>query len=132
MAATAARIDPPQRRVLIVDDDHAVCDLVTEMLQLYGYEIDCVATDREAMHRMASGDPPDVVILDVNLGPGVTGFDLGRYARSLRPDFPVVYVSGQSSRASFKANGVPGSVFVEKPFTADELVDAVEIALADD
>lgn len=132
MAAAAARFVSTQRRILVVDDDHGICELVTEMLAQQGYELECVGSDREAHQRLSSGEPLDAVILDVNLGPGVTGFDLARYARTLRSDFPVVYISGQASRANFKTYGVPGSTFVEKPFTADELIDAVEIALADD
>src|SRR3569623_3142968 len=130
MAAAAARFVSTERRILVVDDDRSICELVCEMLSLHGYELECVASDHEAHRRLTSDDTFDAVILDVNLGPGVTGFDLARYARSLRPDFPVIYISGQASHANFKMHGVPGSTFVEKPFTAEELIDAVEIALA--
>jgi len=132
MAAAAARFSSTQRRILVVDDDHSICELVSEMLSMHGYDLECVASDRAAHQRLTSDRTLDAVILDVNLGPGVTGFDLARYARTLRSDFPVIYISGQASHGNFKTYGVPGSTFVEKPFTVDELIDAVEIALADD
>lgn len=130
MAAAAARFVQVTRRLLVVDDDAAVCELMAEMLAEHGFELDCVGSDRQAFARLAS-EPFDGLLLDVNLGPGVTGFDLARFARSLRADFPVVYVSGEASRESFKTFGVPGSTFVAKPFTVEELIDAVEIAIAD-
>lgn len=131
MAAAAARFVQVSRRLLVVDDDAAICELMGEMLAEFGFELDCVASDRDAFARLTS-EPYDGLVLDVNLGPGVTGFDVARFARSLRADFPVVYVSGEATRDSFKTFGVPGSTFVAKPFTLEELLDAVEIAIADE
>lgn len=130
MAAAAARFVTETRRLLVVDDDAEICELLRDILADEGFDLDCVGSDREAFSRLTE-EAYDGLLLDVNLGAGVTGFDLARFARSLRPDFPVVYVSGEASRASFKTFGVPGSTFVAKPFTQDELLDAVEIAIAD-
>ncbi|MFC3069839.1 response regulator [Phenylobacterium soli] len=131
MAAAAARFVQVSRRLLVVDDDNAICELLADILSEEGFALDCVGTDREAFARLTDVSY-DGLVLDVNLGPGVTGFDVARFARSLRSDFPVVYISGEASRASFKTFGVPGSTFVAKPFSRDELLDAVEIAIADE
>lgn len=131
MAAAAARFVQAARRLLVVDDDAEICEVLADMLGEFGFELDCVASDRDAFARLSS-EAYDGLVLDVNLGPGVTGFDVARFARSLRADLPVVFVSGEASRASFKTFGVPGSTFVAKPFTLEELIDAVEIAIADD
>jgi len=130
MAAAAARFGTVQRRVLVVEDDAGVCEVIADALALHAVEAHCVRTDREAYDALLSHW--DAVVLDVNLGAGTTGFDIARFARAMRPDFPVVFVSGQTTQASFKAHGVPDAAFVAKPFTAEELVDALEIALATD
>ncbi|MDB5475494.1 MAG: CheY-like receiver [Phenylobacterium sp.] len=116
----------------MVEDDHGICELISDMLGAERFEVACVASDREAYQRLGGAAAVDALIVDVNLGPGTTGFDVARFARQRNAGLPVIYVSGQASRDSFKAFGVPGSYFVAKPFTADELVDAVELAIGED
>jgi len=116
----------------VVEDDHGICELISDMLGPELFEVECVASDREAYRRLDLGRPIDGLIVDINLGAGTTGFDVARFARQRNSGLPVVYVSGQATHESFKAFGVPGSYFVAKPFTADELVDAVELAIGED
>lgn len=132
MAAAAARRVYLVRRVLVVEDDRAVCDLIGDMLGAETFEVEWAGSDRAAYERLAGSKNIDVLIVDVNLGAGTTGFDVARYARQDNPGLPVVYVSGDASQGSFRAFGVPGSLFVEKPFTAEQLQDAVELALGED
>jgi DNA-binding response OmpR family regulator len=131
MAAAARRLEAV-RQVLVVEDDRGICDLISDMLGQARFAVACVDSDRQAYERLSGPSAPDALILDINLGPGTTGFDVARFARQKAPTLPVIYVSGQATRESFKAFGVPGSYFVEKPFTIDELVDAVERALGED
>jgi CheY-like chemotaxis protein len=118
--------------VLVVEDDAAVCELIRDMLDGATFEIECAGSDRAAYDRLNGARNIDALIVDVNLGSGTTGFDVARFARQQSPGLPVVYVSGDASQTSFRAFGVPGSLFLEKPFTADELQDAVELALGED
>jgi CheY-like chemotaxis protein len=132
MAATAAETVTP-RRVLVVEDDPTICELLGDLLGAEGFETVCVATDREAYSVLPTVPPFVALLVDVNLGAGTTGFDVARFARQVFPDLPVVYVTGQASPESFNAFGVPGSVLVMKPFTADELRAAMRQTLpADD
>jgi CheY-like chemotaxis protein len=128
MAATAAR---PQtgRRVLVVEDDHAICDLIGDLLTGIGLEAVCVSSDRQAYDILPTLPVFSALLVDVNLGAGTTGFDVARFARQVIPDLPVLYVSGQASQASFKAFGVPDSAFIAKPFAAEELIEAVRSRL---
>lgn len=130
--SAAARPLVAVRQVLVVEDDHGICELISDMLGEAQFEVACVDSDREAYERLGHALRLDALILDINLGTGTTGFDVARFARQKDPTLPVIYVSGQSTRESFKAFGVPRSYFVEKPFTSDELVDAVELAIGDD
>lgn len=126
----AARKPSTSRRVLIVEDERAICNVLTEMVEDDGFEPHCVQTDLEAFdalrrHRFAC------MIVDVNLGAGTTGYDVARFGRRLAPQLPVIYVSGQTSEASYRANGVPGSLFLPKPFTAAELLARVHKLVGD-
>ena len=111
--------------ILVVEDDLAVSDLICDTLRDCGLDVQCVRTQEQAYARITSFPVLDGLVLDVNLGRGATGFDIARFARQVFPDIAVVYVSGNSPPTAFKAFGVPDSEFVEKPFTPDELLDAV-------
>jgi CheY-like chemotaxis protein len=124
MAATSAKTEPV-RRILVVEDDHAICDLIRDLLEPLDLQTVCVTSDRAAYDMIPTLPAFAAVLLDVNLGPGTTGFDVARFARQVLPDVAVIYVTGQASVESFKAFGVPDSAFVAKPFTADELLTAV-------
>jgi DNA-binding NtrC family response regulator len=117
-------------RVLAVDDDPQVCQLISEMLGGAPYELECARTDRDAIARLDE-DGYRALIVDINLGAGVTGFDLARHARRVDPGIAVVYVSGQAASRSFETFRVRGGVLVEKPFTAEILLGALDEALAE-
>ena len=126
--AAAARRMAAVTRVLAVDDDPHICQLMTEMLSGETVEVECVRTDREAIRRL-DDDGYSALIVDINLGAGVTGFDLARHARRVDPGVAVIYISGQASKRSYDAFAVRGAMFVEKPFTETELRKALEKAL---
>ncbi len=131
MAAAAALRASTARRILVVEDEHHVCELISDMLVQDDLEIECVTTDRDAYRRLSRSGVFDALLVDINLRAGTTGFDVARFARQLNPRMPVVYVSGQASKASIEANGVADSAFVEKPFTAEQLQVAVNRVLGD-
>lgn len=112
-------------RLLVVEDDRAICDVMIEALHDGGFDAECAQDDRGAYARIAEAPWLDGLVLDVNLGTGTTGYDVARYARRKLPRIAVMYVSGQSSEHSFRRNGVPGSGFLAKPFSSAQLVDRV-------
>lgn len=93
-----------------------ICEVLSESLRDAGYEPVCALTAREAFALLSAGQRFACMIVDVNLGAGPTGYDVARFARGISADLPVIYVSGQTSEASQRANGVVGSLFVPKPF----------------
>ena len=113
------------RHVLVVEDDPAIGELISDALLDKGWSVECVKTDLEAYKRIPGLPTLDGLVLDINLGRGTTGYDIARFARQVIPQVAVVYVSGEMTRASFQAFGVPQSVFVEKPFTPDQLESAL-------
>ena len=121
--AAAARIVETLRTVLIVEDEHQICELLSDILDGAGFDAHCVGSDKAAYSVLSGGVRRySAILLDVNLGEGTTGFDVARFARQMSPGLPVLYVSGHASEDSFKAFGVPGSAFIAKPFDADILV----------
>ena len=130
MAAAAIR-QGQSPMVLVVDDEHQVCETLADLFDAEGFTPVCVRSDRQAVEALRSRHRFACLVVDVNLGRGTTGFDVARLARQLDPALAVVYISGDAREASFRAHGVPGSAFLEKPFTPSELLDEVRKLLAD-
>jgi len=116
--------------VLVVEDDHAICDIMCDALREGGLSVECVGDDQAAYRRIADLPTLAGLVLDVNLGAGTTGYDVARFARQVIDDIAVIYVSGEVRASSLEAFGVPESTFVQKPFTPVELVEAVTAKLS--
>ena len=124
MTDAAARSSRPAS-ILVVEDEAGVCDLLSDIVEAEGFEPLRAKSDAEAWRVLGENRSFACMIVDVNLGSGVTGYDVARFARRRHADLPVIYVSGQTSGDSYKTHGVPGSLFVAKPFTVDELADQI-------
>jgi CheY-like chemotaxis protein len=107
--------------VLVVEDDPGVADLICALLKEEGYDCEWVRSDLKAQDAILRDSGPTALICDVNLGLGTTGFDVARFARQRHPDIPVIFMSGSVNETSFKAFGVPGSHFITKPFSLEDL-----------
>ena len=64
------------------------------------------------------------LLTDVNLGDGISGWELARQIREITPGFPVVYMTSASA-GDWKSHGVAGSVLIEKPFAPAQLATVV-------
>jgi two-component system cell cycle response regulator len=128
-AGLVPTVEPPSR-ILIVEDDHATASALADSLRAEGYLTDCAADGADAL-KSAFDDAPDLVLLDVNL-PGLDGFDTATcLRRSTRTRaVPIVFLSGVddlSARAR-DARLAPAD-FIPKPFSLDELLARVQMAL---
>jgi signal transduction histidine kinase/ActR/RegA family two-component response regulator len=127
--------DPDSRwsgtgRVLAVDDDALVRTVARRLLEAFGLTVVEAAGGRDAIERFA-GDPDgiDAILLDLTM-PDVGGVDVFRAVRAIRPDIPVVLMSGyheDEARATFDGQGLTG--FVQKPFTRADLAKRMRVAL---
>lgn len=95
--------------------------MIEEDLQKAGFDCIRAASDHGAQKALERGQPFDALVTDVNLGEGVTGFDLGRFARQRHPDIRIVYMSGEANAQHWMAFGVPASDYLSKPFALDKL-----------
>jgi CheY-like chemotaxis protein len=110
--------------LLLVDDEALVRMTIEAALEDAGFDVRPAASGREALSLLdAEAETFSAIVTDVNLG-DVSGWEVARHARELRPSMPVVYVTGDSA-AQWAAQGVPKSVLVEKPFAPAQIVTAV-------
>jgi FixJ family two-component response regulator len=109
---------------LLVDDLPAVRNLVACVLGEVGYAVESFGDARSAIAAFAA-DPDrfDVVVSDVILGDNMTGIDVAHEVLALRPNKPLVLVSGFD--VSIEGAVIPNIAFLHKPFTSKELTDAL-------
>jgi two-component system cell cycle sensor histidine kinase/response regulator CckA len=112
-------------RVLIVEDQPEVAQLVQRMIEPAGYSI-TVATDAlTAVTQVASGARPDLLITDVVM-PTMTGPELASALRTHQPDLPVLYMSGYTAASlGPQLNLDDNSMLIEKPFTRSAMLGAI-------
>jgi CheY-like chemotaxis protein len=118
-------------RVLIVEDNDGVRDLVTAQLTSLGYQVETAADGRQADAVLRSDAVIDLLISDVVLPGGMSGAEIATAARQLRPDLPVLYMSGYTE-GIIEAERLTseGSVLLPKPFTKSQLSAAIDRVLA--
>jgi PAS domain S-box-containing protein len=109
-------------KVLLVDDDEDVRILMTRMLTRAGVgQARAVAGGQEALDFLASGERPDLVILDQNM-PGLDGVQTLELIRGLDPDLPVLISSGQPGIQEWPSFKQPKVAVISKPFTMEEIL----------
>ena len=108
--------------VFIVDDDPGVVEAVTEVLAGEGYRVAGASDSRSALLAVLA-DPPDLLVLDVNM-PGLNGWELCDILRrqTTTRGLPVLFLTGRTElRDQITALQVGGSDHLKKPFRAEEL-----------
>ncbi len=116
----------PGARVLLVEDDPVVASTVAAALEDAGYEVARVATADEAVPLLSSRARIDVLFSDVVMPGRLSGVDLMREARRLRPGLPTVLTTGYSEEVA-KATGVR---VLTKPYRVGDLIRTLEAAMA--
>ena len=106
--------------VLLVEDEVMVSNLVADCLTESGFQVHEAATADEALRYMRSGASIDVLFTDVYLPGRMNGAELAERARELRPEMPIVYVSGRYKLSEISPL-VPRSLFVAKPYDPDDI-----------
>jgi len=111
--------------ILVVEDDPIIQNLMEDALSDGGYEVDVASTGEEAAALLSAGKKTyRALVTDINLLGRLDGWEVGRRAREIDPNGPVVYVSGDSA-GDWASKGVPNSIMLSKPFAPAQLVTAV-------
>ena len=116
-------------RILVVDDEAPLRDLIERSFVREGHEVVSVADGAGALEH-ADGDAFDVVLLDVALGPGPSGYDVARELRSRRNVVPIIMLTALDSEADAVQGLEAGADdYVTKPFGLAELRSRIRAVL---
>jgi CheY-like chemotaxis protein len=126
---TGVKSMKPRACLLLVEDDIALRETLSEALYDFGFDVIAACNGIEAFAELdADAAQFEEVITDIDLGIGPDGWEVGRRARECLSDMPVVYMSGSSFE--WPSQGVTNSVCIAKPFALAQMVNAHDIALA--
>jgi two-component system OmpR family response regulator len=115
-------------RILVVDDEPYITDLLSAALKFEGFAVEVAATGTEALV-LAKESRHDLVLLDVML-PDVAGTDVCRRLRDLGVATPVLFLTARDATDDKVAGlTVGGDDYVTKPFSLDELVARIHAVL---
>lgn len=117
-------------RVLVVDDEASIRDLLAKTLALAEYDVDLAPDGRTALDRLRIV-PYDLLITDLKM-PGVDGLTVIREARRLKADLPVIIITGFSTEASaIEAVNLGVSGYLTKPFRVPRVLAVAAKALGE-
>jgi len=107
------------RKLLVVDDDAALCAMLIEFLHVSGFQVECEATGAAGLARVLR-EQFDLLILDISL-PGRDGFDVLREIRQ-RSGMPVIILTARADRSDrVRAFDLGADDYLPKPFFPEEL-----------
>ncbi|HEY5185613.1 MAG TPA: response regulator transcription factor [Actinomycetes bacterium] len=118
----------PEARLLVVDDEPNIVELLSESLRFAGFEVVTARGGQDAL-RLAREHQPDLAVLDVMM-PGLDGFEVVRRLRSEGLRFPVLFLTARdSTEDTITGLTVGGDDYVTKPFSLGELVARIRAVL---
>jgi two-component system KDP operon response regulator KdpE len=117
-----------RQKILVVDDEPRLVRLVSEVLKAVGYEVVAAASGESALGLLGL-EQPDLVLLDVLLGAGPTGYDICRRIREFS-DVAVIMLTAKATERDILSGFEAGADdYLTKPFSAKELVARVQAVL---
>jgi len=116
-------------KILVVDDSPTTGNLMQLHLANLGYRITAVASSADEALRLIEHDPPDLVLMDINLGEGMNGIEAADIIMN-QHKIPVIYVTAYSDEQTLNSakKSLPYG-FINKPFRENDLRVNIEIAL---
>jgi two-component system OmpR family response regulator len=115
-------------RVLVVDDEPNILDVISMALRFHGFDVETAATGEQAL-AAATAFKPRLMVLDVML-PDIEGFDVARRLGARRADIPIIFLTARDDTAD-KVRGLTGGGddYVTKPFSLEELIARINTVL---
>lgn len=116
-------LDRTKRRILVVDDEPAVCEALCDILESEGYSVTTSPNGEDALSVLRSSKPPpDLIILDM-LMPGINGF---RFRRLQKKDPAIASIPVVAATAIGRVAGIDADVILHKPLDVDVLLRVVD------
>jgi CheY-like chemotaxis protein len=126
IATHADDADGDGARILLVDDDESVRRYLGTVLTRAGYRVTMTATPLEALRLCREGHVPDLLVSDIVL-PTMSGHELASVVNRLHPQAGALLISGYPEERALVR---PGDSFLAKPFSGEELLEAVSTTIA--
>lgn len=116
--------------VLVVEDNPEVRELTLQRVEGLGYVVAEAENGTEAMKRIEAGEPVDIILSDIVMTGGMSGYDLARWIKSRRPELPIVLTTGFAEEETRQdpADLVDAPI-LRKPYNRVELAAALHAAL---
>jgi excisionase family DNA binding protein len=128
VASPAAPVRNTRQRVLVVDDEASIRDLLSKTLALAEYDVDTAPDGTTALDRMRAFSY-DLLIADLKM-PGMDGLTLIRQAKRIKADLPVIIITGFSTESSaIEAVNLGVAGYLTKPFRVPQVLAAASKAL---
>jgi two-component system OmpR family response regulator len=119
---------PPEARLLVVDDEPNIRELLSASLRFAGFEVTTAASGGEAIDRVRL-DRPDLVVLDIML-PGLDGLAVVRQLRGTGVEVPVLFLTAKDAAEDRVAGfTLGGDDYVTKPFSLEEVIARIRAIL---
>jgi CheY-like chemotaxis protein len=128
-ASAAALARSRSARVLVIEDEPQVLEFVSTQLRQLGYGVTCAASGAEGLELLNGQTAFDLLFTDVVLGRGLSGVEIVKRARVLRPGLKVLLTSGYSDDVVEELGVDPGLRLLRKPYRRQALAEAVVAAL---
>ena len=120
------------KKILIVEDEPAIADMVKRRLEASGYEV-AVAVDGQEGIEKADEEKPNLIILDVML-PKITGFKVARLLKfsNLHKNIPIIMLTARTQESDIELGEEVGAdIYMTKPFDSKELLDNIKQLLGE-
>lgn len=117
-----------KKKALVIDDEQIVLDSVSKILTAENYGVDVSLRGREGLDRAIQNNY-DIVLTDI-LMPDIGGMKVLRDLKRAKPSLPVIIITGYATvKSAVQAMKLGATDYLEKPFTPDQLIKAVNSAL---
>jgi signal transduction histidine kinase len=128
-AQVATAAPTGSERILMVEDDERLLQVMSEILTELGYRVRCASNGAEALLMLESGEEFELLFSDVMMPAGMNGVELGREARRLNPNIKILLTSGHAEDVLQRHQAVDEFPVIIKPFRRAELAQRLRSIL---
>ena len=115
----------PLAKILVIDDEQGIRDLLDTLLRRKGYDVILSANGQKGLE-LFRREQPDVIVLDLKM-PGMDGLTVLQQIRNLDPKKPVIILTGAGTpETEQRVRALGGTEFIEKEFSLHRLGDALK------
>ena len=117
-----------QARILVIDDEDSVRDVLSRMLKAKGHQVAVASNGEEGIERFRS-EPFDLVLTDLGM-PKLSGWEVGKTIKAINPKVPIAMITGwgvELDKQKLSENGIDLSI--AKPFNFDQVINLVSEAM---